>query len=169
MQDFSFTDQVADRPGNLFDRHLGIDAVLVVEVDMVGTQPFQRAFDRPANLFRTTAERLPPLRVDPNAEFSGYDHLVANRRECLADQLLIGKRPVTLRRIEKGNTLFVSPADQGDHLVSVCRRTVAVAHTHATQSDGGHLQFSVSQFPVFHISYDLIRFVFSDNAKVGNG
>ena len=139
MQDFSFTDQVADRPGNLFDRHLGIDAVLVVEVDMVGTQPFQRAFDRPADLFRTTAERLPPLRVDPNAEFSGYDHLVADRCHRFADQFLVGVRPVALRRIEESHPKLVCLAEQGNHLVPVRCGTIAVTHAHTTQSDGGHL------------------------------
>ena len=41
MAHLSFGNEFAHRAGDLFDRHLGIDAMLVEEVDHVGTQPPQ--------------------------------------------------------------------------------------------------------------------------------
>ena len=46
--------------------------------------------------------------------------------------------------IEHGDAEFHCPADQGDHFLAVRRRTVAVAHSHATESDCRYLQFSES-------------------------
>ena len=45
----SLPDQLADRAGHLFDRHGRIDPVLVEQIDVVGAEPPQRAFDRLAD------------------------------------------------------------------------------------------------------------------------
>jgi hypothetical protein len=37
--DFAGLDQILDRASNVFDRDVGIDAVLVVEIDRVDAQP----------------------------------------------------------------------------------------------------------------------------------
>src|SRR6476660_5959427 len=38
MLDFAFGDQVADGAGDIFDRHVGIDAMLVQQIDDLNTQ-----------------------------------------------------------------------------------------------------------------------------------
>ena len=38
MQNFALLDDVFDRAGHLFDRHARVDAVLVIQVDMIGPQ-----------------------------------------------------------------------------------------------------------------------------------
>ena len=38
----AFADQAFDRAGDVLDRHLGIDAVLVEEIDPIGLEPLQR-------------------------------------------------------------------------------------------------------------------------------
>jgi hypothetical protein len=45
VQHLSLLDQVFDRTRHFFDGHIRIDAVLVVKVDPVGTQTFERFFD----------------------------------------------------------------------------------------------------------------------------
>ena len=42
MFDLAFLDQVPDGSGNVFDRDLGVHAMLVVEIDHVGLQSLQR-------------------------------------------------------------------------------------------------------------------------------
>ena len=37
--------QVLHRSGNFFDRHVRINPVLVVQIDDIGLEPLQRAFD----------------------------------------------------------------------------------------------------------------------------
>ena len=43
-------DELAHRADRLLDRNVGVDAVLVVEVDVIGAQPLQRAVDRAAHV-----------------------------------------------------------------------------------------------------------------------
>ena len=45
--------------------------------------------------------------IDVEPELGGDHHLVADRRQRLADELLVGERPVDLGRIEEGHTPFV--------------------------------------------------------------
>ena len=48
--DLSGVDQLRHRADGLLDRHVRIDAVLVVEVDVVDAEPPQRAVDRSAHV-----------------------------------------------------------------------------------------------------------------------
>src|SRR5437588_12863627 len=50
-------DELAHRSYCLLDRHVRIDPVLVVEVDVVGPQAPQRAVDRLPDVVRRTVER----------------------------------------------------------------------------------------------------------------
>src|SRR6476660_4964378 len=43
MLDLAFGDQVADGAGDIFDRHVGIDARLVQQIDDLNTQSLQRS------------------------------------------------------------------------------------------------------------------------------
>ena len=149
MADFTFAHEVGDRRGDLFDRYGGVDPVLVIEVDHVGAQAAQRPFDRAAYLLRTAVESLLAV-LHLNPEFRGHDHLAAYRGEGLADQLLVGVRPVDLGRVEEGDALLVGAADQRDHLPFVGGGSVAVAHAHAAQADGRNFRTAFSQFSVFH-------------------
>ena len=45
MQNLPFLDEFLHRSGHVFDGHLRIDPVLVVKVDVVGLEAFQRCFD----------------------------------------------------------------------------------------------------------------------------
>ena len=93
-------------PGDILDRHLRVDSVLVVEVDGVDPEPLQRAVDDlPDDL---GAARHPPSwltldGIDVPAEFGGDHHLTPVRRERLADEFLVGVRTVDLGGVEEGD------------------------------------------------------------------
>src|SRR5439155_19849953 len=89
VQHLSFSDQILYRRSDLFDQHLGIDPVLVKEINAVGSKTLQRrlrhlldmlwaAIETTAGAFQVKTK----LRSDP--------HLVANRRERFSDQFFIG-------------------------------------------------------------------------------
>src|SRR5204862_5475642 len=44
--------EIGDRPRDVFDRHFGIDARLIEEIDRVDAEALQRSVDRLANLLR---------------------------------------------------------------------------------------------------------------------
>ncbi|MNN90939.1 hypothetical protein D3C81_2089740 [compost metagenome] len=41
MQDFAFCDQILDGAGYLFNRYVGIDTMLVIEIDTIRLQPLE--------------------------------------------------------------------------------------------------------------------------------
>ena len=85
---------------------------------------------------------LLPVRVDVEAELGGDHHLVAERGERLADELLVRERAVDLGRVEEGDAALDGRPDEGDHLLLVGSRAVAVAHAHAAEPDGRDFQVS---------------------------
>jgi hypothetical protein len=61
------------------------------------------------------------------------DHLLAQRSEGLAHELLVVERPVDLGGVQEGDALH-GAAQHLDHLIAVPRvRTEALAHTHAAE------------------------------------
>ena len=65
MADLPLFDQLFDRAGHVLDRHVGINAVLVKQVDVVAAQPAQRA---PSSASRMCSGRLSSLRSLPSRE-----------------------------------------------------------------------------------------------------
>ena len=66
MPNLAFLDQLLDRPGNIFDRHVGVDPVLVQQVDM----SVRRRFSEPSTAVRICCQLLsiapPPWMSRPN-------------------------------------------------------------------------------------------------------
>ncbi len=133
MPGLALGDQVAHGSGDVLDRHVGIDPVLVQEVDRLDAQALQRAIHGPANMLRAAADPmvLARLGIDVEAELGGDHHRVADRAERFADHLLVGEGPVDLRRVEEGHPALHGGADQGDTLVLGQFGRVAEADAHA--------------------------------------
>ena len=108
-------DQLLHRAGDVLDRHVRIDAVLVEQVDAVGPQPLQRRLDHlPDVLGPAVQARLLPSPLELEAELGRDHHLVADRRQRLAHQLLVGERAVDLGGVEEGDAALDRRADQRD-------------------------------------------------------
>ena len=56
MLDLALNDQVLHRASHVFDRDIGIDAVLVEQVDSLYPKPLQRLFGYLANAIGTAVE-----------------------------------------------------------------------------------------------------------------
>jgi hypothetical protein len=118
-----------------------VDAMLIEEVDVVGLEPAQRAFDHFANALRPAvplgADLLAAL--DAKAEF-GRDHdLVAAPFQRSAQQLLVGERPVDLGGVEEGAAELDCAMKRRNRLALV-RRAIGLAHAHAAEADRGNLE-----------------------------
>ena len=97
-------DQLLDGAGDVLDRHVRVDAVLVEQVDRVDAaaasaspRPLARMYS--GRLSRSA--RLCRRRSMLEAELGRDHHLAAERRERLADELLVrrtGRRPAPCRR-----------------------------------------------------------------------
>ena len=129
--------QVSDGAGEVFDGCLGIDPVLVVEVDVIGPQSAQRAVDRVTDIAgeQHPASRLPSYGIDVLCVLGGDDDRLAHRLQRLSDELFVGVRSVDLRGIEEGHASVHGRADHVDHLSPVGVAAVAAGHTHASEPD----------------------------------
>ena len=93
---FALFHQVGHGADRFFDGHVGVDTVLVVQVQRIHPQALQGAVDGVADI---VGPAIHPAhygvgRVAHNPEFTGQEHLVALAGNSLADQLLIGVRAV---------------------------------------------------------------------------
>jgi hypothetical protein len=67
VADLALRDEFCERPDRLFDRRVRVDAMLVVEVDVVGAEPLERTFDRGANVGRAAVDAGPAgVGMNPN-------------------------------------------------------------------------------------------------------
>jgi hypothetical protein len=88
--DLACLDELLDRARGLLDRDVGVDAVLVVQVDHVGAESTQGALDSGPDLLGPTPQAGPlSVGVEHEAELAGDHHLVAYRCQGLADELLV--------------------------------------------------------------------------------
>ena len=130
IADLALAYQVLHDARDILHRHVGVDPVLVVEVDVVGPQPLEAALDGAADLGRLAVDAAAMLAghlVDVPAELGGDLHFVAHPREGLAHHLLVGPRAIDFGRVEKihaGSTAWRSSA-----IISCGHRSRAICHS----------------------------------------
>jgi len=105
MPDLALPDQVFHRAGDVLDRHVRVDAVLIEQIDDAGLEPLERGLRDLFDVLRPAiqAALLACARIDVEAE-TGCDHdLLADRGKRLAHQFLVGERAVDFGGVEKRN------------------------------------------------------------------
>jgi hypothetical protein len=142
VANFARADQVADRARDLLDRDIGIEPVLVEQVDPVGAQPPERAFDHLADAFGPAVEALALAAVgrEAEAELAGDHHLVPDARQPRAKLLLVETGAVNLGGVEEGDPAIVGRAQQIAGLGFAERRAIGARQAHAAQPQRGNLQ-----------------------------
>ena len=127
MFDLARLDKPFDGAGHVFHWHGRIDPVLVQKIDVVGTQALQHGVDDRDDVLGAavqTAGSRAGLQIDVEAELGRDDDLVAERRHRLAEQGLIGERPIGFSRVEEGDAALEGVADQAHRVL--CGRGVAI-------------------------------------------
>jgi hypothetical protein len=93
-------------------------------------------------------------------ELGGDNDLPAERSQGLAHQLFVGERAVHLRGVEEREAALDGRANEGNHLLLVWERSVAVAHPHAAEPDRRDFQVTVAECAFLH------SFSFRSEARV---
>ena len=117
----------------------GIDAMLVVEVDVVDAEAVQRRRRSLPHVLRAAVDargRLPSCLAHV-AELGGEHDLVAAAADRLADQLLVGEGAVHIGGVEKIDAEIERAMDRGDRLVVVAA-AIELGHAHAAESQRGN-------------------------------
>ncbi|MNT23832.1 hypothetical protein D3C72_1592710 [compost metagenome] len=135
--DLAFANQVLHHPGDVLDRYVRIDAVLVKQIDVIGLQSTQRALDRNPDVLGAAVKNLLLIVVAKGeAKLGGDDHLIAHRCQGFAHHLFVQVRAVHLGGIEERDASVNRRSDQRNGLLCVSRGAVAMAQAHATQAQG---------------------------------
>ena len=129
---------LADR---LLDRHVRVDAVLVVEVDRLDPEPLQARFAGASGHNRDRRARPGTRRSGPRTLPNLVARNTSSRRSRIAraDQLLVAPAPYMSAVSRK-----VTPRSSAWWIVAIdsarrCR-AVELAHAHAAEADGGDLR-----------------------------
>src|SRR6266702_5963159 len=154
MLDLTLGDQVLDGTGNIFDRHLRIDTMLVEEINAVSPQPRQTGIRYGLDVLGSAIgshAAFAGLHVNVKAELGCDSYLIANRCQRLSDKLLVDPGAINLSRVEQCHATVVSGANELNHLLLVGRRSISGAHAHASKSECRYLKIAVSKLTFLHI------------------
>ena len=154
VADLAGPHQVVERAQHLLDRRHGVEAVELVEVDVVGAEPAQARLDRPDQV---VARRADVVGAGAEAEgpLGGDDHLVAAALDRLAQDLLGHAVRVDVGRVEHGEPGLEADVDEPRGLGDVARapgleELVAAAECAGAEAQDGDLESRTAELPEFH-------------------
>src|SRR5437660_11046189 len=124
--------------------------MLIIEIDDVGPESFQRTLDALFDALGPAVLDLLSAGITSDAELRGDHHLSAHRRQRLANELFVGVRTVDFGGIEECDAAFDGRADERNHRLLVRWDTVALAHPHAAESEGGDVEIALSKSALLH-------------------
>ncbi|MNR10705.1 hypothetical protein D3C85_1269690 [compost metagenome] len=141
--------QFGHRPDRLLDRRIGVDAVLIIEVDVIDAEAAQAALDRAAHIGGRAVGHSRAVRLAVDPELGGDESLVATPLQRLAHQDFIGVGAVHLGRVEQGDAQVECAVDHRNGL-GLVGAAVKGAHAHAAQTDGRDLRAVTAQLAHLH-------------------
>jgi hypothetical protein len=83
--------------------YLRVNAMLIEQINILGSETFERSLSDLPDVFRPAVENIKPL-LGIKAEFGGNHHLIPYPLQRLTYHLLIGVRPVNFRCIKERHT-----------------------------------------------------------------
>lgn len=138
--DFSFFFQIRHDAGNNFRLHMRIHAVLIEEVNVIGSETPERSFNLRANRFGTAVGQVDGLPVfhllSRNAKLRAADSPIPPVRKGFAQKLLVG-RAVDRRRVKEGASEIQSLVQKGNHFGAGGGLPIGMIHAHAAKPDFG--------------------------------
>src|SRR5208283_799405 len=136
VANFSLPHQFRHCSDGFFDGRSWVDAMLIVEVDVVDAEAKQASFARTTNIVRLAihAASVRICGIADDAELCGEHDLVALAFEGAANQFFILIRTVHVRRIEKVDTEIKGAVNSGDRFVIVAW-AIKLRHAHAAEAE----------------------------------
>ena len=116
------------RSRNFLDRHVGVNAVLVEQIDDIGPEALERRLGDFLDVLWPTIQPglFAGVRIKLEAEFRGNHYLLTEGSESFAQEFFVGERAVDFRSIEEGDaTVYGRMAVSYTHL-DVYKRQVHV-------------------------------------------
>src|SRR5271166_2146726 len=145
-------DKIFHSAGGFFDGHVGIDAVLIEQVDHIGPETLERGLGDLLDMFGTAVQPglFAGARIKLEPKLGGDHHLPTERSESFAHEFFVCERPINLGGVEECDTAFSGRPNYRNHFLFVPRRTVAKTHSHAAEPKGRNFQVAFSKFALLH-------------------
>ena len=93
VTDLAGVDEVLDSTGDVLDRHVGVDAVLVEQVDPLGVEPLQGVLGGGADVLGAAVQAGGAAAVVGEAELGGDHHVVPDSARALPTSSSLTKGP----------------------------------------------------------------------------
>ena len=137
VADFSGGDELGHGSKGVFNGDVGIDAVLVVEVDVVEVEAFEAGVAGLADVFGAAvdAEEF-AVGAAHVAELGGEDDVVAAVADGAADELLVASGAVHVCGVEEVESGVEGAVDDLDGF-GVVGGSVKLGHAHAAEAEAG--------------------------------
>jgi hypothetical protein len=127
-------DELLHRTDRLLDRRVAVDAVLVIEVDVIDAEPFEARVAGLVHVLGPAVDADPAAVLVPFvAELGGEDDLLAAVGDCATDEALVRERAVHVGGVEEGDAELDRAMDRRDRFALVSS-SVELRHAHATQT-----------------------------------
>ena len=146
MTHFAGLDQFGHRADGFFDGNSWIDAMLVIQIDMIDAEPLEAGIAGRMYVLGCSidaGERA--IGAAHMTELGGQHDVLAARPQDLSEQALVGAGAIHVGGVEKVD----ADVEGGiEHAEIGCRigRPVEVRHAHATEADGGDFETLLTQF-----------------------
>jgi hypothetical protein len=133
VANLALIDQLRHRADGLLDRDLRVDAVLVVEVDRLDSEPLERRVARRVHVLGVPAYSQPLAVLAAGVpELRRQHHLVATAGDRAAHQDLVREGPVHVGGVKEVDPQFERAVDRGGRLL-VVGLAVELGHAHAAE------------------------------------
>ena len=145
VADLSCAHEFGHSANGFFDGDIGIDAMLVVEIDRVDAEALQACIAGGAHIGGASvyAAHVRVGLAAQDAEFCGEADFVAKAANGLTNQYLVVAVAVDVRGIKEGDAQFDGTMNGGDRF-GVVARTVKFGHAHAAETERGYLRAVLS-------------------------
>ena len=138
VADLAGIDQLGHRAHRLLDRDVRIDAVLVVEVDVVDGQAAQRRVAGGQHVLGSAVDAAGAgiVGIADDPELGRQHDLVAPVGDRAPDELLVGVRAVAVRGVQQCDPEVECTMDRR-HRLALVGAAVELGHAHASQPLSG--------------------------------
>jgi hypothetical protein len=133
VSNFALVDEFLHLRERVFDWRVGIDAMLVVEIDVINAEPAQARLAGAANVIGLSIHisRRQVVEVALVTEFRRQNDFVTASLNGFADQFFVSKRAIHVGGVEEGDAEFDRPMNGRDGFALIAR-AIKFGHSHAT-------------------------------------
>src|SRR3954467_6501316 len=124
--------------------------MLIEQVDAIGPEPLQRRVSNRTDLRRPAVEASYFTVDDVEPELRGDRHPVSDRLQGFPDEVFVRVGPVHFGCIEERHACVDGCPDDGDAVLARRWPSVALADTHAAETERGNLESIQTQRAFLH-------------------